>query len=79
MISHLPALTSAEAQELFGSGSFENVHEDEFDAESAAAEISEPKTKHGDLWLLGKHRLLCGDCTVAQDVAKTHGTEESQM
>lgn len=60
----------AEAQELFGSGSFENVHEDEFDAESAAAEISEPKTKHGDLWLLGKHRLLCGDCTVAQDVAK---------
>ena len=60
----------AEAQELFGSGSFENVHEDEFDAESAAAEISEPKTKHGDLWFLGKHRLLCGDCTVAQDVAK---------
>lgn len=60
----------AEAQELFGSGSMGNVKEDEFDAESAAAEISEPKTKNGDLWLLGNHRLLCGDCTDASDVNK---------
>ena len=60
----------AEAQELFGSGSVENVHEDEFDVESAAAEIVEPKTRRGDLWLIGKHRLLCGDCTLDNDVAK---------
>lgn len=32
----------AEAQELFGSGSMENVHEDEFDADTAFAETSEP-------------------------------------
>ena len=37
----------AEAQELFGSGSMENVHEDEFDADTAVGEISEPKTKLG--------------------------------
>ena len=27
-----------------------------------------PITKSGDLWALGKHRLMCGDCTKAEDV-----------
>ncbi len=58
----------AEAQELFGSGSMENVHEDDFDAETALEETAEPKTKTGDLWLLGTHRLLCGDSTQFEDV-----------
>lgn len=60
----------AEAQELFGSGSMENVQEDNFDAESAVEEITEPKTKFGDLWLLGRHRLLCGNSTDEADVAR---------
>src|SRR5690606_5881397 len=30
----------------------------------------EPVTRPGDLWLLGKHRLLCGDATSASDVEK---------
>lgn len=30
-------------------------------------------TKPGDLWLLDKHRLLCGDSTVATDVAAVLG------
>jgi DNA modification methylase len=29
-----------------------------------------PVTVPGDVWLLGKHRIVCGDCTVADDVAK---------
>ena len=60
----------AEAQELFGSGSMENVHEDDFDAESALDAVTEPKTKTGDLWILGQHRLLCGDCTQNEDVSR---------
>lgn len=39
----------AEAQELFGSGSMENVHEDDFDAESALSETADCKTVSGDL------------------------------
>ena len=29
-----------------------------------------PKTKLGDLWLLGEHRLLCGDATKKEDVER---------
>ena len=39
--------------------------------EDEAPEIPEvPITMQGDLWLLGKHRLLCGDSTNAEDVQR---------
>jgi len=30
----------------------------------------EPVTRPGDVWALGEHRLLCGDATKAQDIAR---------
>jgi hypothetical protein len=36
-----------------------------------APEVPEhPVSRSGDLWLLGRHRLLCGDSTVATDVER---------
>ena len=32
-------------------------------------EVEEAITKQGDLWILGDHRLLCGDATKKEDVA----------
>ncbi|MBP3954758.1 ParB N-terminal domain-containing protein [Gemmata sp. G18] len=31
---------------------------------------AEPVTRPGDLWLLGRHRLLCGDATKPEDMAR---------
>lgn len=33
----------------------------------------EPRSVKGDVWLLGNHRLMCGDSTSADDVAKLLG------
>ena len=34
----------------------------------------DPVSRPGDLWVLGNHRLLCGDSTVATDVERVLGT-----
>lgn len=46
----------------------EEVSEDNFDADSAYDEIEEPVSKRGDVWLLGRHRLMCGDSTSMEDM-----------
>ena len=36
-----------------------DTEEDEFDIDEAINEIQEPITKPGDIWILGRHRLMC--------------------
>lgn len=46
----------------------QDVYEDEFSEEEA--EKSKPLVQLGDIWQLGKHKLMCADSTIKENVAK---------
>lgn len=53
--------------------------EDNFDIDSAYEEIEEPITKQGDIWILGKHRLMCGDSTQKNDIMRLINNQDADM
>lgn len=42
-------------------------------------EIEEPITKPGDVWILGKHRLMCGDSAQKEDVMRLMNNQDADM
>jgi len=57
----LTGFDAPEIDALFKDAQRKGVQDDDFDVDAA---LKEPAiTKPGDLWLLGKHRLVCGDST----------------
>jgi DNA modification methylase len=84
-------MLSAELQELndidFGMldfgfeeiGEVKEIKEDDFDVDEALGAIVEPTAKRGDIWQLGKHRLMCGDSTVVTDVEKLMNGNKADM
>ncbi|APM39885.1 site-specific DNA-methyltransferase [Clostridium kluyveri] len=60
----LTGFDAAEIDDLFSNVHDKEIKEDDFDIDS---ELKEPAiSKQGDVWLLGKHRLVCGDSTKAE-------------
>ena len=61
----LTGFDEAEIADLFAADDNE-AQEDDFDEDAALQ--AEPFVKAGDLWLLGRHRLLCADSTNTENV-----------
>lgn len=54
----------------------DEIQDDNFDVKEALKEVEEkPITKLGDIWKLGNNRLMCGDSTSKEDVAKLMNNE----
>jgi DNA modification methylase len=60
----LTGFDAAEIEDLFSQVHDKDVTDDDFDLDKALEE--EPVSKPGDIWLLGRHRLMCGDITKAE-------------
>lgn len=56
----------------------EEIKEDDFD--TSTIDDNQPiVTKPGDLWILGEHRLLCGDATNQEDVKRLMNNQLADM
>lgn len=53
--------------------------DDDFDEDEALERVAEPVTKHGDIWLLGRHRLMCGDSTDEEELAELMNGEMADL
>jgi len=53
--------------------------EDGFDIDKALEEIEEPVSKPGVIWMLGRHRLMCGDSTQKEDVMRLMNKQNADM
>lgn len=55
------------------------VVDDNFDVDKEIKKITKPKTKLGDIILLGKHKIFCGDSTLPENLMKLFGDERASM
>ena len=56
-----------ELADLFADDGDSDVKDDDFDLSAALEKAA--FVKKGDIWTVGRHRLMCGDATSAEDVA----------
>ncbi len=67
----------AEIDDLFKDTLKDGVKDDDFDV---GAELEKPTmTKHGDIWTLGRHRLICGDSTKAETYDLLMGSTKANL
>lgn len=72
---------AVEIDELLNKYYAKDAVEDDFDVEKAKSEIESAGavTQRRDVWLLGKHRLMCGDSASASDFEKLMDGKHAQL
>lgn len=56
-----------------------SLEDDEFDVRKEVEAIATPETQAGDIYQLGRHKLICGDSTDPDVLKNLLGTETMQM
>lgn len=73
----LTGFDAAEIDDLFKDTLQDKIKDDDFDVD---AELQNPTiTKPGDVWQLGRHRLVCGDSTLAETYDMLLGDEKVSL
>ena len=73
----LTGFEPAEIDQLFSRVHNKEIKEDDFDVE---AELKKPPVaKAGDVWTLGRHRVLCGDSTLPESYALLMDGQRANM
>lgn len=66
-----------EIDQLFSKVHDKDIEEDDFDVEE---ELKKPTiAQQGDIWLLGKHRVICGDSTKGETYDKLLGEKKANL
>ena len=73
----LTGFEPAEIDDLFKDTLKDGVKDDDFDV---GAELEKPTfSKAGDIWTLGRHRLICGDSTKSETYAALMGSTKANL
>lgn len=66
-----------EISDLFSDAAAKEGKDDDYDVNKALEESA--FVKQGDLWQIGKHRMLCGDATNSEDLNKLMGDKKANL
>ena len=66
-----------EISDLFSDADAKEGKDDDYDVNKALEESA--FVKQGDLWQIGKHRMLCGDATNSKDLNKLMGDKKANL
>ena len=73
----LTGFDEKELADLFKDDTDSEAKDDDFDLTAALEKAS--FVEKGDIWTVGKHRLMCGDATSAEDVSQLMGDTKANL
>ncbi|MDW0113642.1 site-specific DNA-methyltransferase [Sporosarcina saromensis] len=73
----LTGFDAAEIDDLFKDTLRDGVEDDDFDVDEELQ--NPPITMQGDVWILGRHRLVCGDSTKKETFDKLMGNKKANL
>lgn len=74
---NLTGFDEAELMDIFGDDNQSRAKDDDFDLTAALEKAL--FVEKGDVWTVGRHRLMCGDATSSEDVSTLMGNKKANL